>query len=260
MTTRFISDLHLDPKRPEITDGFFAYLDRIQSDTSTLYILGDLFETWIGDDDDSPFVETILNKLRLFSASGVSTYVMHGNRDFLMQSRFCQRSGTQLIPDPYEIETPLGKIQLLHGDSLCTDDTDYQAFKAKIRAPESIAFLLSQPLEVRRSLAQSIRASAKEASSDKASEIMDVNQASVKKTFIENKIKLMIHGHTHRPYIHQYHWHNEPFTRFVLGDWGKEGFEIIINNNNISLKAFLLEDPNVVRTLPTMREELHRST
>lgn len=252
MKTRFISDLHLDESSPDRCQGFFDYLDRIEGDTEELIILGDLFEAWVGDDDLSAFNLKIMQRLKVLTDKGIVLKIMHGNRDFLLAEEFMRRTGAQLISDPLCFDTGEGHMLLAHGDTFCTDDVDYQAFKAQIRSPETISYLLSQSLEDRKLLAASLRKDTSREVEGKSMEIMDVNDEAIKASFIENDLCSMIHGHTHKPNIHHYDIEGKACTRYVLGDWQSTGYEIILDTcrspQTITLEEFDLKDQHVIRS------------
>jgi len=222
MTTLFISDLHLDPSRPAVTRAFLDLLSGEAISADALYILGDFFEVWIGDDDDTELNQTVIEALKALTTKGTPVYIMHGNRDFLIGEQFCQQSGCQLIADPTVINLYGRNVLLLHGDSLCTDDTDYMAFRQQCRSQAWQNAFLSQGIEQRRQLAKQMRAESKTANSNKADDIMDVNQHEVLRMFTQHDVDLMIHGHTHRPAIHQHK--DSHAKRVVLGDWHNSGW------------------------------------
>ncbi len=223
MTTLFISDLHLDPSRPAVTRAFLDLLAGEARSADALYILGDFFEVWIGDDDDAELNQTVIAALNVLTSGGTPVYIMHGNRDFLIGKQFCQQSGCQLIPDPIVINLYGRDILLVHGDTLCTDDTEYMQFRQQCRSEAWQSALLSHSIEQRRLLAQQMRADSKEANSNKADDIMDVNLGEVLRMFEQHGVDLMIHGHTHRPAIHQL---DNSAQRVVLGDWHDTGWII----------------------------------
>ena len=221
--TIFISDLHLDPERPEITALFLGFLAQCSADTDAIYILGDLFEAWIGDDDASPMNQAVIDALSGCVKSGTPVYIMHGNRDFLLGDTFARQSGCTLLDDPARIDLYGTPTLLMHGDMLCTDDTEYMAFRTMVRDPAWQADLLSKPLDERRQLAMEMRKSSREQTGGKPESIMDVNQASVDKTMTENHVQRLIHGHTHRPATHDLSIAGKPAQRIVLGDWYEQG-------------------------------------
>lgn len=244
MQQLFISDLHLHESRPEITKAFFSFLatDAIKADE--LYIMGDFFEVWIGDDDDSPFVLEIISELSQLHDHKTKLFVMHGNRDFLYGEQFCTASKAVFLEDPSKIKLANGQTALLmHGDSLCTDDIEYIAFREQARNPVWQQQLLSQPLNVRRQLADQLRAQSKSMTALKASDIMDVNHEEVLKHFREYEVTLLIHGHTHRPKRHDIFVDDTPSERIVLGDWGCKAWALEVNSDKISLKYWNVINP-----------------
>lgn len=241
MSLRFISDLHLDEKRPEICRAFFHYLDHLPADTEALYILGDFFEVWIGDDDDSPFHQSICNKLKSRTAAGLPIFFMHGNRDFLVGKYFELRTGCILIPDPLVIEYQQHTYLLMHGDTLCTEDTAYKTFREYIRNPETQAQLLKKTLQERRVIAQQLRETSQTESSNKSADIMDVTPSEVERIMQNYDVKTLIHGHTHRPAIHSLLIDNQPAERIVLGDWHTQGWELVLEHDARKLTSFPID-------------------
>lgn len=223
MATLFVSDLHLDPARPATTALFLDFLARQARQAEACYILGDLFEAWIGDDDDTELRRVVVNALRSLADSGVPVYFLHGNRDFLIGPRFASESGIQLLPETDVIDLYGEPVLLLHGDTLCTDDVDYQAFRAQVRNPVWQARLLEQPLAQRRALAGQLRETSRQALQQKATDITDVNPAAVNQALRAHGVRRMIHGHTHRPAIHEWTLEKLPVRRAVLGDWYVQG-------------------------------------
>ncbi|MBD2859116.1 UDP-2,3-diacylglucosamine diphosphatase [Spongiibacter sp. KMU-158] len=238
----FISDLHLDPSRPDITRAFLRFIDEQARSADELYILGDFFESWIGDDDSSELIETIRSALRSLSQpeSGAPTAVffMHGNRDFLLSEAFCRSCGMTLLNDPSTIELNGVKTLLLHGDSLCIDDVEYMQFRKMLRSAAWQQDVLSKPLDERRALAQHLRMASKEANSNKAQDIMDVNSGEVLRVINEASAALMIHGHTHRPARHLIKESTLPAERIVLGDWENSAIFLRSNKDNLSLETW----------------------
>jgi UDP-2,3-diacylglucosamine hydrolase len=234
-STCFVSDLHLDSARPAAVRALAAFL-RQQTHCEHLFVLGDLFEAWPGDDDDSPLATEVIGLLRDFSASGARLSVMRGNRDFLLGERFCTRVGATLLADPTVIDLYGEPTLLMHGDSLCTGDMDYQRFRLTARDPDWQARLLARPLAARRELAGQLRALSREANSMKSEDIMDVSPAEVALQMRDHGVRQLIHGHTHRPARHA----TENGLRWVLGAWERQGWvlearpgEIELNNFNI---------------------------
>ncbi|MEL7535647.1 MAG: UDP-2,3-diacylglucosamine diphosphatase [Pseudomonadota bacterium] len=217
MATLFISDLHLDADAPAIGEQFFRFLNETARDADALYILGDLFEVWVGDDDDAPYNEAVLAALRDLGASGVPVFFMCGNRDFMAGDGFAARAGLTLLDDPTVIRLGHRALLLSHGDAYCTDDLAYQAFRKQSRDPAWQQQMLSMPLAERRALAAQLRTQSNLAMAGKSAAIMDVNDAAVDAALAEHGVDLMLHGHTHRPAVHRRV--DGATTRIVLGDW-----------------------------------------
>ncbi len=223
MATLFISDLHLEPTQSAITALFLDFLERRAQRAEALYILGDLFEAWIGDDDDAEPSRTVAAALRRLTDQGVPTYFMHGNRDFLLGERFAAASGIQLLPESVVIGLAGERVLLLHGDTLCTDDVEYQAFRAQVRDPDWQARTLALPLVQRRALAGQLRETSRQSARQKTADIMDVNPTAVNRALRAHGVRRLIHGHTHRPAIHDWMLDDQPAKRAVLGDWYDQG-------------------------------------
>lgn len=218
----FISDLHLDPARPAIVRLFLEFLAKARHEAQALYILGDLFEAWIGDDaarDDEP----ALAGLRAFAASGRPLYVMRGNRDFLLGEDFERITGARLLPEPTVIRIDGERVLLLHGDSLCTDDHEYQKFRAMVRDPAWQRQFLALSIAERVQQARAARGESRQRNSALDDHLMDVNQAAVLEATGGHGVRTLVHGHTHRPAIHQLEVHGQPARRIVLGDWYEQG-------------------------------------
>lgn len=225
MTILFISDLHLDGARPAITQQFVEFLDTEAAQAERLYILGDLFEAWIGDDDPDPDKHRVIRSLRALTAR-VRCFIMHGNRDFLLGKRFYANTGVQLIKDGTVIDVYGRRVLLLHADTLCTDDHSYQRLRRIVRNPFVQLVLRSLSLQQRQRLAARMRAGSQAHidAMDKATPyIMDVNADAVTAAFRAHRVDCMIHGHTHRPAIHALTVDGQPATRIVLGDWFEQG-------------------------------------
>ena len=193
----------------------------------SLYILGDLFESWIGDDNVSELSQYISDRLLLLSERDISVAIMHGNRDFLIGEDFCKASSIKLINDPRIIEIDTKKVMLTHGDELCTDDSEYQAFRSVVRNPLWQKDFLNFPISKREKIAGEAKDASKDSKENKAMEIMDVNTDAVLKAFNDHDIEIMIHGHTHRPNIHKVSNEGKNLTRYVLGDWSKNSAIIL---------------------------------
>jgi UDP-2,3-diacylglucosamine hydrolase len=219
VTTLFISDLHLEETRPDITDAFLRFLDQKTSGIERLYILGDFFEAWIGDDERTPLQETIAGALKAVSDRGVEIFLMHGNRDFLIGEEFCERAGATLLDDPTVVDLYGTPTLLMHGDSLCTADEEYQKFRANMRNPQMQKMMLARPLEDRQKMARQLRDMSMAKNQGKAEDIMDVTPEEVVREMETHGVQQMIHGHTHRPAIHDLQANGQPATRIVLGDW-----------------------------------------
>ena len=232
----FISDLHLDTARPAVIRAFAEFL-ALHSHCDALYILGDLFEAWIGDDDDSALAEQVKGLLQKFTTAGPELFIMQGNRDFLLGHDFCDAVGATLLPDPSVIDLFGEPTLLMHGDSLCTLDQDYQQLRTTIRNPQWQAQLLGQDRDQRRTLARQLRGMSKEANSNKAQDIMDVTPAEVDKVMQTFGVRQLIHGHTHRPAQHT----GTAGTRWVLGDWDTTGWLIESSPGNMQLNNFIIK-------------------
>jgi UDP-2,3-diacylglucosamine hydrolase len=239
MTTLFISDLHLDPARPDITSQALAFLESETRGADALYILGDLFEAWVGDDDPEPEKRRVIAALRRLSDGGLPCYFMHGNRDFLVGEGFGQASGCTLLEDPTIIELHGTRVMLMHGDTLCTDDHEYQAFRKMVRNPDWQRAMLAKPLAERLALARHLRETSAASMAGKSMEIMDVNQDAVIAAMRAHGVHTLLHGHTHRPAIHRFEIDGREAVRIVLGDWYTQG-------SALSWDA----DGYVLRTLP----------
>tara|TARA_X000000950_G_C13802018_1_gene613940 strand:+ start:293 stop:997 length:705 start_codon:yes stop_codon:yes gene_type:complete len=234
MSAVLISDLHLHESDPTLFSKFEMFLSSKVYGFNNLYILGDLFETWIGDDDESKFNKKVIEILKKVSADGMKVFLMHGNRDFLIGESFCSTINAELLSDYHIYEDGDSKILLLHGDTLCTDDIRYQEFRKLVRTESWKGDFLSKSLKERIDIASGLREMSNEETENKKNEIMDVNLESVRKISNEFNIEKMIHGHTHRPFIHQ----DENLLRVVLSDWENEVNYATVINGEISLETF----------------------
>lgn len=224
MATLFISDLHLCPSRPDIARLFLDFLADPAREAEALYILGDLFEYWAGDDDlDDPFNAGACAALRSLSDSGVPLYFMAGNRDFLAGERFSRAAGLKLLPDPALIEVAGTTTLLMHGDTLCTDDAAYQAFRAEVRSPEWRQAFLALPLAQRKAQIEALRRESEAQKRTKPMEIMDANPAAVLQALTFHRCTRLVHGHTHRPAHHRLEFDGRACERWVLPDWYEKG-------------------------------------
>ncbi len=219
----FISDLHLCEERPATTRAFFAFLEGPAREAGALYILGDLFEYWVGDDDaEAPFNREVSAALAALSANGVEVSLLVGNRDFLLGTRFAERAGLRLLPDPSLVEAEGRPLLLTHGDLLCTDDLAYLAWRAQVRDPAWQRGFLARPLAERKAVVEDLRRRSEAAKQEKSSEIMDVNAAAVADLLREWGYPTLIHGHTHRPARHVHEVDGRSCERWVLADWDED--------------------------------------
>ena len=223
MTTLFISDLHIDANHPAITARFLKFAAAEARDAAALYILGDLFETWIGDDDPDPDQRRAIAALKDLTSSGVPCFIMHGNRDFLFGPGFCEATGAQLLPDPVILTIHGTSVLLMHGDALCTDDRSYQRLRATVRDADWQRQFLALSVEQRRTLAQAARAGSQAHMAGLEYAIVDVNPASVATAFRGAQTEVLLHGHTHRPDVHVLNVDGRECTRIVLGAWYEQG-------------------------------------
>lgn len=236
MSTLFISDLHLTESRPEITAALFTFLRGSACNSRELYILGDLFESYVGDDDDAALPASVAVALRTLSAHGVPVHFVHGNRDFLLGRRFAEQAGMRLLDTHTRINLYGVATLLLHGDTLCTDDIAYQQWRVQSRQSEWKADFLAQPLAMRRQFAQTARVESARHTQSLEPAITDVNEAAVQCAFVQNDVQRMIHGHTHRPAIHLPQCINgSNRQRIVLGDWHRHGSILRVDANGFAL-------------------------
>ncbi len=245
MTTLFVSDVHLSRERPDIVERFVAFIDHETRAADALYILGDLFDLWLGDDDDREPHPQVVGALRRRCESGLPIHVIHGNHDFLLGSRFERESGCRLLAEPARVEVPDTLVIALHGDVLCTRDEDYQAFRRQARDPRRQAEFLRLPLPARLEHAARLRHDSREATRLKTSEIMDVTPEAVEHMLLDTGTRCMIHGHTHRPAVHVIECAGERATRIVLGDWYEQGSVLVWNE--AGFRSEPLEDRIEVR-------------
>jgi UDP-2,3-diacylglucosamine hydrolase len=223
MTILFISDLHLEAERPDISKQFLHFLETEASEAEELYILGDLFEAWVGDDDPNTHYFTIKRALRKIVDSGIPIYFMHGNRDFMIGREFANETGVQILKDPCKVVMYGEQVLLSHGDVLCTDDVQYQQIRKMTRDPDWQAKIRARPLKDRLRMAEDARRQSLEATINKSMEIMDVNQDAVKNAIKQFNVGVLLHGHTHRPAVHEIDIDGRKAKRIVLGDWYTQG-------------------------------------
>ena len=219
MTRLFASDLHLDPARPEVTEQFLGLLQELEGRSGSLFLLGDLFEAWLGDDLPGALGETVAVALRKLANTGTALYLMQGNRDVMLGESFCEAAGALLLEDPCLLDIHGAQVLLTHGDALCTDDGAYQRLRALLRDPDVRSGLLALPEKQRRALAGEARAGSRAHQSRLSYEVMDVNAEAVVRLLRESGADVLLHGHTHRPGIHQLTVDGRERTRIVLGDW-----------------------------------------
>ena len=223
MPRLFVSDVHLDGTAPQATEQFLAFLRTEAAGAEALYILGDLFEAWVGDDDQEPANTAVCQALRALTAGGVACFALHGNRDFLLGTGFCERSGCRLLNDPVIAELDGERVLVTHGDALCTDDHAYQELRSIVRKPAWQRRFLALPRAHRELLANEIRAGSRRHISRTVPNIMDVNPDAVTQAFRAARARRMIHGHTHRPGVHELEVDGERAQRIVLGAWYEQG-------------------------------------
>ncbi|MDB5980105.1 MAG: lpxH [Pseudomonas sp.] len=233
-----ISDLHLEEQRPDITRAFLDLLDGRARGAEALYILGDFFEAWIGDDAMSPFQQSICQALRALSDSGTKIFLMHGNRDFMLGRRFCKAAGCTLLADPSVVQLNGEPVLLMHGDSLCTRDEAYMRMRRYLRNPLTLFVLRHLPLRTRHKLARKLRSESRAQTKMKANDIVDVTPEEVPRIMAQYGVHTLIHGHTHRPAIHKLQVGDEPAKRIVLGDWDKQGWALQVDEQGFQLAAF----------------------
>ena len=222
-THLFISDLHLAPERPEMIRLFEKFIDDVAVQADVLYILGDFLEYWIGDDDRAVGLQPVFSALERLHHSGTKVRFMHGNRDFLIGKKLARKHHFEIIDDPHVETMDHQRVLLMHGDLLCTDDVAYQNFRHKVRNRWYQRLFLLLPLSLRERVALSLRKTSEKATADKSEEIMDVNQQAVAEAMRESDVSLLIHGHTHRPGIHEFELDGKQVKRIVLGDWYHDG-------------------------------------
>ncbi len=231
----FIADLHLSTDRPDITACFLSFLKNEAPQASQLYILGDLFEYWIGDDDDSDLTNTIAMALKQVANTNTQLYFIHGNRDFLLGKKYAKKAGLILLPEKHIINLYGQQTLIMHGDSLCTQDIEYQKFRKKSRSWWWQFIMTSLPLKVRKKIAENYRKKSAQAKQGKSLDIMDVTPSEVIKELDKSKSLLLIHGHTHRPAEHNISVNHQPAKRIVLGDWHKQGAWLKVTPENMTL-------------------------
>lgn len=238
MAALFIADLHLDPARPHITALFERYLasDEVRQ-ADALYILGDLVEAWIGDDDDAELPQRIATAIRGVHDAGVPVYFMVGNRDFMLGEAFAARAGFTLLDDGAVHDIHGRPTLLMHGDVLCTDDVAYQAVRRQVRTPQWKAQILAMPLDVRRAFAAKAREDSRAHTGATQESIMDVNADAVHRALSDAGVTRLIHGHTHRPAVHSLEMDGQTAERIVLGDWYEHGSVLRVTADDVELRG-----------------------
>jgi UDP-2,3-diacylglucosamine hydrolase len=236
-----ISDLHLEEERPDITRAFLSLLAGRARTAESIYILGDFFESWIGDDAMSPFQRSICQALRTLSDSGTKVFLMHGNRDFMIGKAFCKAAGCTLLKDPSVVNFNGEPVLLMHGDSLCTRDEAYMRMRRYLRHPLTLWVLRHLPLSTRHKLARKLRSESRAQTRMKANDIVDVTPDEVLRVMAESGVKTLIHGHTHRPAVHTVQLDGATAQRIVLGDWDREGWLLQIDELGFHLESFAFE-------------------
>ena len=227
----FISDLHLGDHNPNLEQLFNAFMAHLPQTGDKLYILGDFFEAWIGDDASTPLSQRVIQTLQHFITNGGEGFLLHGNRDFLIGQQFCEQTGFKLLNEPFAIELNGLQCCLLHGDSLCTDDIDYQAFKQMVRNPEWQNEFLAKSIDERLDIARELRKKSQESMQDKSEDIVDANEDAILALFESTQSDIIIHGHTHRQDIHSYQVNEKTVQRIVLGDWGDTGCVLVVDSS-----------------------------
>lgn len=234
--TFFVADLHLDRERPHIIAAFCRFLKEISRTADALYILGDLFEYWIGDDDPATGLDEVLHALRDLSVAGTSMFFVHGNRDFLVGKSFAKFTRCTILPETSIIDLYGTPVAIMHGDSLCTDDVAYQRYRARVRNKWVRKALLLLGTKQRLKIAARLRNKSMAATAGKHPEIMDVNQAAVEQVMLNHGVRYLIHGHTHRPAIHDFIIDGKAYKRIVLGDWYEQGNVLICSPEGMELE------------------------
>ncbi|GAA03662.1 UDP-2,3-diacylglucosamine diphosphatase [Photobacterium leiognathi] len=237
MTTLFISDLHLSASRPDMTDCFLRFMAEDTANIDALYVLGDLFEMWIGDDEESPFLQQIKQAFKTLTDSGIPCYFVHGNRDFLIGKRFSQQTGVQLLPEHSVVDLYGKPTLILHGDTLCIEDEAYQRYRKKVHNKFIQWLFFRIPLSKRIQIGEKFRNNSSKNNQMKSQSIMDVTASEVVRVMKEFHVDQMIHGHTHRPDIHSLTVDEKPATRIVLGDWYEHGSVLVVTPDGYQLET-----------------------
>ena len=235
-----ISDLHLEEERPDITRAFLSFLQTRAPRAEALYILGDFFEAWIGDDAMTPFQHSIAQALRTLADGGTRIFLMHGNRDFMIGNGFCREAGCTLLPDPSLVQMNGEPVLLMHGDSLCTQDEAYMRLRRWLRNPATLFILRHLPLATRHKLARKLRKESRMQTRQKAAEITDVTPGEIPRILRQYGVRTLIHGHTHRPGTHELDLDGQSARRIVLGDWDRQGWALQVDEQGFLQTPFNL--------------------
>jgi UDP-2,3-diacylglucosamine hydrolase len=236
MSRLFVSDVHLDASAPAAVEQFLSFLETYAANAEALYILGDLFEMWIGDDEEDADKKVVSSALRALTTRGVACFVLHGNRDFLLGRRFCDETGCRLLPDPVVAEFDGERVLLTHGDALCIDDHSYQELRSIVRTASWQRRFLALPIPDRDLLANQARAGSRQHTSRTIPKIMDVNSEAVAQAYRVAGVRRMIHGHTHRPGVHDTSVDGTPAQRIVLGAWYEQGSYLVYERGHYELR------------------------
>ncbi len=243
MTTLFISDLHLEADRPDIADQFLRFLETEALNADALYILGDLFESWVGDDDPNEHYAWAKQALRQLTKKQIPVFFMHGNRDFMIGDDFATETGITILSDPTIIDIHGDKVLLSHGDAWCTDDVKYQAVRKMARDPQWQTMMLEKPLQERIAFAAQARAASLAHGGAIGAEITDVNADAIRQAFVEAGVEIVLHGHTHRPAVHDLNVEGQAVKRIVLGDWYEQGSVLRWDEDGPVLSALQRQEP-----------------
>lgn len=235
-TTLFIADLHLSAGRPDITAAFLRFMQQEAVHADALYVLGDLFEFSIGDDEPSPLNDDVAAAFKACVEQGTPVYFIHGNRDFMVGRRFARDAGVTLLPEHKVIDLYGERTLIMHGDTLCIDDAGYQRYRRITRWGWLQWFFLRLPLKFRMNIADGIRSKSAQSKEVKVMQVMDVNQAEVERQMQRYQVHSLIHGHTHRPAIHQLYIKGKPARRIVLGDWYTQGSVLVVSPQGVELQ------------------------
>jgi len=253
MRRLFVADLHLHDKRPDIIRAFVILLQQKAPEFDELYLLGDIFEAWVGDDGAPEYLDPVYHALKQLADQGTDILFQHGNRDFLFGEAAAERLQLRLLPEMVRLESEHGPLLILHGDQLCTDDREYQQFRRMVRTPEWQQTFLSKPLAEREAIARHLRETSRAETANKDNEITDVSPAAVRALMRQEQVDLIIHGHTHRPALHL-RQNGERGARMVLGDWDKEGWYLELDPQGVRLYAFPLPVQESIE--PELRQQL----